>query len=111
LFQIDDWGQEGRVIDAKHGIESPPEFWCLSTFWVAIATEWMMDATAPELLASHEVYEGNLMKGLLKVASLVNEWITIATYKADVDMLHRMRGTPEYFLRDIAQPESLYLRL
>lgn len=111
LFQIDDWGQEGRAIDAKYGIDSPPEFWCLSTFWVNIATEWMMDATAPELLASHEVYEGNLMKGLLKVASLVNEWITIATYKADVDMLHRMRGTPEYFLRDIAQPESLYLRL
>lgn len=111
LFEIDKWAQDGIAIDAKYGIQSPEDFWCLSTFWISIATEWMMDATAPELLARYEVYEGNLMKGLLKLASLVNEWITIATYKADVEMLHTMRGTPEYLLRDIAQPESLYLRL
>jgi len=111
LFQIDKWAQEGIAIDTKYGIHSPEEFWCLSTFWIGIASEWMMDATAPELLSRYEVYEGNLMKGLLKLASLVNEWITIATYKADVDMLHRLRTTPEYLLRGIAQPESLYLRL
>ena len=111
LLTVDTWAQSGLVTEAKYGVESPPEYWCLSTLWVEIGTEWINGADAGELAVKYELYEGNLMRGLLKLASLLNEWVSLATIKADVDMLNRLRDTPRKLLRDIAQPESLYLRL
>jgi hypothetical protein len=51
------------------------------------------------------------MRGILKLAALVNEWISVATFTADVDMLDKLKDAPAKLLRDIAVPESLYLRL
>jgi hypothetical protein len=51
------------------------------------------------------------MRGLHKLANLVNEWNAMATIVNDVDMLHKMESITTRILRDIAIPESLYLRL
>jgi superfamily II RNA helicase len=111
LLTIDTWAQQGIAIDARHGVESPPTHWSLSTLWVEIGTEWFTGATAGELCVKYTIYEGNLMRGLLKLANLMNEWINMATYAGDVQMLDKLRDAPSMLQRDIAQPESLYLRL
>jgi superfamily II RNA helicase len=111
LITVDTWGNKGVAIDRKFRITSPESYWGLTTLWVEIATDWLTGATAAELAAKYEIYEGNLMRGLHKLASLVNEWIALATFKSDVDMLEKLKGTPQKVYRDIAQPESLYLRL
>ena len=111
LCEIDEWGCKGVRIDQKYSIDSPPGFWNLTTLWVEIVTAWMNGAEACELSKTHDIYEGNLMRGLHKVASITNEWISILTYKADVDMLHTLKDVQFLLLRDIAQSESLYLRL
>jgi superfamily II RNA helicase len=112
LLQMEEWSQMGVVVDKRYDIPSPDTFWCLSTFWVEIATDWFSGTlSAAELVDKYGIYEGNLMRGLLKVAALLQEWTAIATYKGDVGMLERLRGADTQLLRDIAQPESLYLRL
>jgi hypothetical protein len=111
LLTIDGWAQTGLGIDAKYGVESPQEYWSLATLWVEIGTEWFEGASAAELAVKYEMFEGNLMRGLLKLANILNEWINLATYSADVAMLDRLRDAPFVLLRDIAKPESLYLRL
>jgi len=111
LMAIDGWGQEGAAIDKKAGVESPDGYWSLTTLWVQIGTEWVEGVDAAHLSSKYEIYEGNLMKGLLKLYSIVQEWITIATLRADVDMLNTMKDAQTTILRDIAQPESLYLKL
>ena len=111
LMQIDTWGQMGAQKDRKAGVESPDGYWSLTTLWVQIGTEWVEGTDAAVLASKYEIYEGNLMKGLLKLNSIVQEWVTIATLRADVDMLDRMKDAQITILRDIAQPESLYLKL
>lgn len=111
LVTIDDWTQEGLAIEARYGITSPPEFWSLATLWVQIATDWLAGAAAGALVIKYGIYEGNLMRGLHKLANLVNEWISLATFTADVDALEKIKDAPQKILRDIAVPESLYLRL
>jgi superfamily II RNA helicase len=117
LIELDNWAQEGRQIDADCHVQSPPEFWSLSTLWVEIAAEWLAPSTdggggeAGVIAAKYSIYEGNLMRGFLKLANLMNEWIALATLRADVEMLERLRDVPARLLRDIAVPESLYLRL
>ena len=111
LMAIDEWGVEGNAIDKKAGVESPDGYWSLTTLWVQIGTEWVDGVDAAHLSSKYEIYEGNLMKGLLKLNSIVQEWVTIATLRADVDMLNTLKDAQTTILRDIAQPESLYLRL
>ena len=111
LMAIDVWGVEGTATDKKAGVDSPDGYWSLTTLWVQIGTEWCEGVDAAHLSSKYEIYEGNLMKGLLKLNSIVQEWVTIATLRADVDMLNTMKDAQTTILRDIAQPESLYLRL
>lgn len=111
LMAIDGWGQTGVAIDRQAHIESPEGYWSLATLWVQIGMEWVEGAEAAHLASKYELYEGNLMKGLLKLTNIVNEWIAIATLKSDVDMLETMKDAQTALIRDIVQPESLYLRL
>jgi superfamily II RNA helicase len=78
---------------------------------VEIGYDWFSGTSAAELTKRYEIYEGNLMRGLLKLMNIVNEWITIATFKTDVRMLETLKNVQTTLLRDIAQPESLYLTL
>jgi superfamily II RNA helicase len=112
LVDMDTYGQFGAHTDSKFGVESPDDYWSLATYWVEITYDWVIEHTsAAELTKTYEIYEGNLIKGLHKLSAIVNEWISIATYVADVDMLHKMQHIPEIILRDIVVPESLYLKL
>lgn len=111
LIKIDEWGREGVRIDNMYRIQSPDGFWSLTTLWTEISTLWMNGESASSITQRFDIYEGNLMRGLLKLASIANEWITVATYMADVDMLEKCKDIATMLLRDIAKPESLYLRL
>jgi len=111
LVEMDSWCQRGLAIDSRHGVKSPEEFWSLTTLWVEIGHDWLDGVSAAELAKRYDIYEGNLMRGLLKLMNIVNEWITIATYKTDVRMLETLKNAQAEILRDIAQPESLYLTL
>jgi superfamily II RNA helicase len=110
-FTIQTWCNQGMAIDRAHGIESPEDYWNITTLWTMIGTEWFQGESAGVIASKYEIYEGNLMRGLLKLANLVHEWTALATYKADVDMLERLKNVQTIMLRDIAQPESLYLHL
>ena len=112
LVKMDEWGQRGAQLDVKYRIESPEYFWSLSTLWVQIAYDWVVHKkSAAEIASTYGIYEGNLMRGIHKLSAIVNEWISMATFLADVDMLEKMKNVLELILRDIAVPESLYLRL
>lgn len=111
LIAMDGWCQQGIAIDKRHGVQSPEGFWSLTTLWVEIGHDWLTGTSAAELTKRYEIYEGNLMRGLLKLMNIVNEWITIATFKTDVRMLETLKNVQTTLLRDIAQPESLYLTL
>jgi hypothetical protein len=71
----------------------------------------MDGAEAAALVRDYGVYEGNLMRGLLKTANLVEEWLSMATYCGDLEMLDKLKDVRGTLLRGVAQPESLYLRL
>jgi hypothetical protein len=71
----------------------------------------MDGATAADLVRDYGVYEGNLMRSILKTANLVEEWLAMATFCGDLEMLDHMKDVRGLLLRGLAQPESLYLRL
>jgi superfamily II RNA helicase len=86
-------------------------YWTLSTEWVEVIDRWMSGAPVAEVCSDFGLYEGNLMRMLLKMVNIVEEWRCLATLAKDVEMLEKLRGVEVSLLRDVAVCDSLYLRL
>jgi superfamily II RNA helicase len=111
FYLLEDVAKKGARIDLANGVGSSEEFWSVAPYWTEIAYKWMEGADAGHLASLYELYEGNMMRGLLKINNLMEEWLSMATFCGDVAMLDKMRTVPQQLLRGIVQPESLYLRL
>lgn len=108
---LDYESQKGEQIDKRNCVGSPDEFWQIAPFWMELLRDWLSGEEAGVITQRYKLYEGNFMRGLLKIANLLNEWIAMATFCGDVRMLDRLRDISSNLLRGIAQPESLYLHL
>ena len=102
--------QKSIEIEKKCGIESPEAMWGLSTQWVILSHRWLEGDSAVTLLKETGMFEGNFMKGLLKLNHLVQEWVSLATFDGNVEMLKRFVGVEAKLLRDSIVPESLYVK-
>ena len=107
---IDSIAQTSQKIEECYGVTSPVEMWSLSSQWMYIADQWLAGTPAAVLLKEVGMFEGNFMKGILKLNHLVQEWVSLATYDSNVEMLKRFVGVEALLLRDIAVPESLYVK-
>jgi superfamily II RNA helicase len=87
------------------------DYWTLSTAWLEPLWRWLEGATAAEICADYDLYEGNFMRILLKTVNLVEEWRSIATLKKSVEELEKLRGIEVRILREVAVSDSLYLRI
>ncbi len=103
------WAEQGRRLDSLHRISSPPEFWDTHPFWGAVVSRWLEGADAGVVVHEFGIFEGNLMRTLLKVSNLLQEWTAMATFCGDVEMLDKLKDVQ--VLRGVVQPESIYLRI
>ena len=98
--------------EKKQGCKSPEGFWDLNSGWIDLVWRWITeDVSAAELCGSYEIYEGNFIRAILKMANLVEEWTNLALYTKNTKMLEKMEGLQQRLLRDIVIPDSLYLRI
>jgi superfamily II RNA helicase len=113
LWRIHAISEECRGAEKSVGAPPPPKdsFWDLNTVWVEPIWRWLGGATAQELSADYEFYEGNLMRTLMKLVNILEEWRSLATLDSDVEMLEKMREYEERLLNGIAICDSLYLRI
>ncbi len=86
-------------------------FWEIHTSWIEPLQRWMEDEDAAVICAEYGLYEGNFMRSVLKVANMVEEWISLATFTKTIDLLTLLEGVKETLVRGIVKPESLYLNL
>lgn len=98
------WGFE-----AAHGTHRPESEWRLSRLWPAIVSAWMAGHSVAQIAAEWSLMEGNVQRGLLKVANLLEEWGAVATVRRDLATLEKLAGLR--FLRDDVIVDSIYLRL
>jgi superfamily II RNA helicase len=112
MWAIDGIAREAQAVERQ--CNAPPakdSFWDLNTEWSEPVWRWLAGATAQELCTDYEFYEGNLMRTLLKLVNILEEFRSLATLATDTEMLETMKGLEEKLLRDVATCDSLYLRL
>jgi superfamily II RNA helicase len=99
-------------VEKRHGLPYDEKFWEMSLEWIEPVAEWLEgEVILPELAAKYEIFEGNLMKALLKLGGLVEEFQAMASLAGEVEMLRMLEGARQLVLRDIVLAESLYLRI
>ena len=98
------------AVEAKHGLPYDT-FWDISLEWVEPIAEWLEGESFPQLAANYQIFEGNLMKALLKLGGLVEEFQAMAALAGEVGLLRLLEGARQLVLRDIVMAESLYLRI
>lgn len=92
-----------------YGVLSPPHFWDLSALWVCVAARWLAGYGLTEIAKEFELFEGNVQRGLLRIANLLEEWGAVATLRQDLATLEKLASLR--FLRNEVIVDSLYLRL
>jgi superfamily II RNA helicase len=114
LVTIDSWAaqyqkEEDRALGAQRS-----GMWSLQTAWMEPCYRWVIGEDSKEAAAicvEYGLYEGNFMRSLLKLANLVEEWTSMATYAKDIRTLELVEGLQQKIVRGIVKPESLYLML
>ena len=90
-------------------VESPVGFWNLSTMWVCIAARWLAGSGLTQIAEEFDLFEGNVQRGLMRIANLLEEWASLCEIRRDLEGLEKVKGLR--FLRDELIVDSLYLRL
>ena len=103
--------RENQAIEARAGGRAKEGYWSLSTTWIEPVWRWLGGATLQELCLDYDTYEGNMIRIFMKVANLLEEWRSLATFCEHAEMLEKMRGFEEVILRDVAVCSSLYISL
>lgn len=85
--------------------------WDLHTASIEPMVKWVQGEDAAVICSEYGLYEGNFIRSVLKVANMVEEWVSLATFTRSIELLQLLEGLKEKLVRDIVRPESLYLNL
>ena len=108
LFAIKELVKYSEKLQTEEILRSDYVYWKLSSGWTEIACLWLQNETSKNICSEFQMYEGEFVKGILKLSSLLEEWKHLASLAEDNEMLDKLKDVQ--LIREIAVPDSLYLR-
>lgn len=110
LEKIDGLASNYRSIETRSNVPYD-NYWDLSTVCIEPVYRWLNGEASAVICADYGIYEGNLMRVILRIANIADELINLATYCEDTETVAKMTEVKAGLLRDIAITDSLYLRI
>jgi superfamily II RNA helicase len=103
---------EAQRIEGTVGARRPKEgYWAVSSMWVEPVWRWLGGESLQRLCEEYETYEGNMIRIFMKLANILEEWRSLASYCEHAEMLEKMRDFEREILKDVVICDSLYLGL
>lgn len=98
--------------DIERQIGAPVEgYWSVSQSMVEPIWRWMQGEHASVICKEYDLFEGNLIRSVMKVANMLDEWLSMATYCQHTEQIQKITETRSKILHGIAVGDSLYLHL
>jgi superfamily II RNA helicase len=100
-------------LEYEHQASKSEDAWDLSLQWAELVYRWLTEEGVhiATLCQDYGTFEGNLVRGFLKLTNLLDEWSSLATFCENADQLEKITVTKALLVRGLVQPTSLYLRL
>ena len=95
--------------EEKYGIFTKPHI--LNFDYINLLQDLINGTPIHVICATHEMFEGNLTRFLLKLLNIVDEIRNIAIFSKDVEILKTLEHIESYEFYKFATPDSLYLRI
>jgi len=111
LYDLDKITKEILKLESKKGICSRESYWNLTTTWIEPITRWLDGDNASQICADYGLFEGNFVRAVLRVTNMADEWMAMASYNQDLELMEKLRNINEKLVRDIIITDSLYLHL
>jgi superfamily II RNA helicase len=117
LYAVDE--QAFKFIEAEKAAgcyQAPGEsdFWTLTTQWAEPVYRWLTESDSlalGTLCETYGLFEGNFVRGLLKIANLLDEWVSLATICEHTDQVEKIAALRPLLVRGAVLTDSLYLHL
>jgi superfamily II RNA helicase len=99
-------------LEYKMGATKSDDAWNLSIQCTDPVYRWLTepDLHIATLCETYGTFEGNLVRGFLKLTNLLDEWISLATFCEHADQLEKITEVKSLLVRGLVLPTSLYLR-
>jgi superfamily II RNA helicase len=113
MLSLDDDAYRLRSLEESMNAQTSETFWDLSLQWVEPIYRWITEESLPiaTLCSEYGLFEGNFIRGLHKVANILDEWLSLATYCEHTDQIEKVAALKPRIVRGLAMPDSLYLKL
>ena len=109
LYDINELWNDLRNAEKAAGAKASE--WKLGTFWIEPVCRWIEGDSVAQICEEYDVYEGNLIRTILKLQNMLDEWRAMAEYCEHIDILEKFRTAHELLVRDAVIQDSLYLHL
>lgn len=101
-----------EIEEMEHRFGYPVEgYWNTSTVMVEPMWRWMEGEHASVICAEYNLFEGNFIRSVLKIANMLDEWLSMATYCQHTEQVEKITEVKTRLIRDVIVSDSLYLRL
>jgi superfamily II RNA helicase len=107
LYTLSDIWEKICYVEDENG--STPSPWKMSTSWIGPLWDWMEGQSLGEICAKYDIYEGNMMRSVMKLYNMLEEWRCMATFCEHSDILEKFRDAHTLLLRKAVIQDSLYL--
>ena len=87
----------------------PSEYWTFSTEMIEPISRWIYGEHTTVLCKDYDLFEGNMMRSLLKIGAILEEWLAMAIYCQHTEQIDKIMTLKERMAT--TQMDSLYLRL
>jgi superfamily II RNA helicase len=109
LFEINDIWDKLRTLErAEKSVVSP---WKMDITWIDPLWDWMKGDPVGTICSNYEIYEGNLIRSVLKLQNMLDEWRSMATFCEHTDVLDKFKDAHTLLLREAVIQDSLYLHM
>jgi superfamily II RNA helicase len=110
LQQIEKMAESFKAVESTIGYPLK-DYWTISTDMVEPIRRWMQGEHASVICVEYELFEGNFIRAVMKLANLLDEWLSMATYCQHIEQINKVVEVRQYLVRDLVVSDSLYLRL
>ena len=87
------------------------DYWNISYEMIEPMKRWMEGEHASTICSEYELFEGNFIRSVMKIANMLNEWLSMATYCQHTDQIQKILEVQQRLMRDVVISDSLYLRI
>jgi superfamily II RNA helicase len=102
------WDKLRKVEAEQYSAQSK---WKMSTAWIGPMWDWINGDAVATICQTYGIYEGNLIRSVLKLQNMLDEWRSMAAFCEHTDIMDKFRDAHHLLVREAVIQDSLYLHM